>query len=280
VALKEYVARPACPSANTNKRRRRFLAILDVPGFLAQCYHVLLHLNVVQLPPDCLLKPTKRQSAFRMKQMTRSTAMFSCVRLLISPALQYKRIITGSGDHTAKVWEAADGKELLTLKGHSDQVRSVAFSRDDQRIATGSDDKTAEVWNAASPKQVAVWQEEERAADQHLAALQRERTGEADRQVVVRARDSIKQWLIFAPIPLANGQSGTAGLDIEQIQGEGQLRPRTTHHGFQVDEDTVPDITLSAGLNVLVFKVVNEPADGWPLFASPMLRAIRSRGSR
>jgi len=83
--------------------------------------------------------------------------MFSCVRLLISPALQYKRIITGSGDNTAKVWEAADGKELLTLKGHSDQVRSVAFSRDGQRIATGSDDKTAEVWNAASPKPTTVF---------------------------------------------------------------------------------------------------------------------------
>ena len=29
-----------------------------------------------------------------------------------------QRIVTGSDDHTAKVWEAASGRELLTLKGH------------------------------------------------------------------------------------------------------------------------------------------------------------------
>lgn len=33
-------------------------------------------------------------------------------------------------------------------------------------------------------------------------------------------------------------------------------------HGLIVDEDMVPDITLNAGLNVLVFKVVNEKT-GW-----------------
>ena len=31
-----------------------------------------------------------------------------------------QRIVTGSMDQTAKVWEAASGKELLTLKGHSE----------------------------------------------------------------------------------------------------------------------------------------------------------------
>ena len=33
-------------------------------------------------------------------------------------------------------------------------------------------------------------------------------------------------------------------------------------HGFVADQDRVPDITLNAGLNVLVFKVVNETG-GW-----------------
>ena len=38
-------------------------------------YQVLLRLNVVELLPDLLFKPTKRRSALRMKQMTRSTAV-------------------------------------------------------------------------------------------------------------------------------------------------------------------------------------------------------------
>ena len=33
-----------------------------------------------------------------------------------------QRIVTGSGDHTAKVWEAASGRELLTLKGHGGEI--------------------------------------------------------------------------------------------------------------------------------------------------------------
>ena len=65
-----------------------------------------------------------------------------------------KRIVSGSFDGTAKVWEAASGKELLALKGHSAAVWSVAFSLDSQRIVTGSFDQTARVWDAASGKEL------------------------------------------------------------------------------------------------------------------------------
>jgi WD40 repeat protein len=60
------------------------------------------------------------------------------------------------------VWEAAGGKELLTLKGHNRQISSVAFSPDGRRIVTGSWDRTAKVWKAATTQQVAAWQREER----------------------------------------------------------------------------------------------------------------------
>jgi tetratricopeptide (TPR) repeat protein len=89
--------------------------------------------------------------------------------------------LTGSWDGTAKLWEAASGEELLTLKGHSDQIEAVAFSPDGQRIVTGSDDGTAKVWEVATAKQVAAWQEEDRAAEQYVADL-RERK-EIDEQL-------------------------------------------------------------------------------------------------
>jgi eukaryotic-like serine/threonine-protein kinase len=267
-----------------------------------------------------------------------------------------QRILTGSNDETAKVWEADSGRELLTLKTHSNWVSSVAlspdgqridsnwvssvaFSPDGQRIVTGSWDQTAKVWTLATAKQAASWQAEERAAEQHLAALQREQSAEEDRQRVARARDegAIKRWLILAPIPLPPGLSGAEGLAIEQIEGEGRLRPKAEEMSsvgggnlkwrdmafasyeidfnaivgqgteysvayavtyieseadrtglvmlvgsddqariylnqreiyrelhpmsWEPDRDTVTGIKLKAGLNVLVFKVVNEQGD-------------------
>jgi WD40 repeat protein len=69
-------------------------------------------------------------------------------------SLDGQRIVTGSGDQTAKVWDSASGKELLTLKGHGGWVWSVAFSPDGQRIVTGSGDQTAKVWDSASGKEL------------------------------------------------------------------------------------------------------------------------------
>jgi WD40 repeat protein len=58
-----------------------------------------------------------------------------------------QRILTGSGDSTAKVWDADKGTELLTLKGHNNLVTSVDFSPDGKRILTGSQ-PSAKVWDA------------------------------------------------------------------------------------------------------------------------------------
>ena len=40
-----------------------------------------------------------------------------------------------------------EGKEIQTLKGHSNRVNSVAFSPDGKTIATGSGDNTVKLWN-------------------------------------------------------------------------------------------------------------------------------------
>ena len=65
-----------------------------------------------------------------------------------------KRLVTGSADKTAKVWDALTGKELLTLSGHTAAVNGVAFGPDGKRLATVSDDKTAKVWDALTGKEL------------------------------------------------------------------------------------------------------------------------------
>ena len=44
----------------------------------------------------------------------------------------------------------AAGTPLLTYKGHSDAVYSVAWSPDGKRLASASADRTVQVWEASS----------------------------------------------------------------------------------------------------------------------------------
>jgi eukaryotic-like serine/threonine-protein kinase len=59
-----------------------------------------------------------------------------------------RKLASGSDDRTAKVWDAATGRELLTLAGHAEWVYGVAFSPDGRRLATASGDSTAKLWDA------------------------------------------------------------------------------------------------------------------------------------
>ena len=48
------------------------------------------------------------------------------------------RIVTASWDKTARIWDAATGKEIAVLRGHEGAVCSAAFSPDGSRIVTAS----------------------------------------------------------------------------------------------------------------------------------------------
>ena len=53
-----------------------------------------------------------------------------------------KFLVSGSKDKTVKVWQVDTGKEIMTLKGHEDDITSVAISADGKLIASGSKDKS------------------------------------------------------------------------------------------------------------------------------------------
>ncbi len=72
-----------------------------------------------------------------------------------------QRIVTGSYDGTARVWDAETCRELIALHGHAYWVLGVAFSPDGERIVTGggewgSGKKTGEVmvWDARSGRRL------------------------------------------------------------------------------------------------------------------------------
>ena len=64
-----------------------------------------------------------------------------------------RRLASASFDGTVKVWDAATGREALTLGGHSGGVLSVAFSPDGMRLASAGSDGTVKLWDAANRRE-------------------------------------------------------------------------------------------------------------------------------
>ena len=58
-----------------------------------------------------------------------------------------RRVVSGSGDKTVRIWNSMTGEVEAELEGHTDSVMSVAFSQDGSRVVSGSGDKTVRIWN-------------------------------------------------------------------------------------------------------------------------------------
>lgn len=64
-----------------------------------------------------------------------------------------KRLVTGSWDGTARIWNAHTGKaELKLIGGHTGYVNNAVFSPHGEFVLTTSDDKTAKLWDAVKGK--------------------------------------------------------------------------------------------------------------------------------
>jgi WD40 repeat protein len=66
-----------------------------------------------------------------------------------------KRLISGSGDRTAIVWDVSTRRPTRRLYGHSGTIKAIAFTSDGDRAVTGGDDETLRLWNIADGKPIA-----------------------------------------------------------------------------------------------------------------------------
>jgi WD40 repeat protein len=64
-----------------------------------------------------------------------------------------RRVATASQDHTARVWDAVSGRELMQLK-HNNQVWQATFSPDGKWIVTASGDNVARIFDAATGRKL------------------------------------------------------------------------------------------------------------------------------
>eukprot|EP01117_Protostelium_nocturnum_P003347 TRINITY_DN1432_c0_g1_i1.p1 TRINITY_DN1432_c0_g1~~TRINITY_DN1432_c0_g1_i1.p1 ORF type:complete len:509 (-),score=192.37 TRINITY_DN1432_c0_g1_i1:62-1588(-) len=59
----------------------------------------------------------------------------------------YKDVtVSGSADHTIKIWRGTEGSPLKDLTGHNGVISCLEFN--EARIVSGSDDKTVKIWDA------------------------------------------------------------------------------------------------------------------------------------
>ena len=57
-----------------------------------------------------------------------------------------------------RLWDLVSGLPMLSLRGHSAAVTSIAFSPDGHTLASGSDDHTVRLWDLSTGKQKSVLQ--------------------------------------------------------------------------------------------------------------------------
>jgi WD40 repeat protein len=66
-----------------------------------------------------------------------------------------ERVVSGSWDGTARVWDVNTGETILTIKTRHKWARAVMYSPDSSKLATGGDtEKAVKIWDAKTGKRL------------------------------------------------------------------------------------------------------------------------------
>jgi WD40 repeat protein len=122
-------------------------------------------------------------------------------------------IVTAAGDGAARIWDAATGVLLRTLKNDRRAVVSAAFSPNGAHIVTVSKDGMARIWDTSSGRQL---------HGLHLGG--RGRTARYDhsgRRIVTASSNQVQVWNAHTGIRLASFQQPVAHLSSAEFSPDG-----------------------------------------------------------
>lgn len=107
---------------------------------------------------DGTIKEFNAKTSEKLKTLSKHRARVNSID--ISPAYEDDpkggKYIVSSGAGSIKLWSAVSGLELMSLKGHNDEVTSVHFSPNGKVIISTSKDGTVKFWDVSSGKLLAT----------------------------------------------------------------------------------------------------------------------------
>ncbi|MFN8564802.1 MAG: protein kinase [Anaerolineae bacterium] len=115
-------------------------------------YAALLAIRSLRDEYDSVADGALVEAAFKLPQRAFIGHSGVVYDVKFSPDGRY--ILTGSGDQTARLWDAATGEVVRTFSGDGGEVYAVAFSSDGTYIATGNEDHTVKLWDTATGQQI------------------------------------------------------------------------------------------------------------------------------
>jgi eukaryotic-like serine/threonine-protein kinase len=134
------------------------------------------------------------------------------------------KVLTTSDDHTARVWDATTGRELLVLR-HDGEVYNGTFSQDGLRIVTSSQDKTARVWDGHTG--TLIWTLE------HQDIVWQSRFSQDGRLVATACQDGTAQlWNAVTGERVGQPLKHESRVDGVTFSPDGHLLGTTTRNGL------------------------------------------------
>lgn len=153
------------------------------------------------------------------------------------------RIVTTSGDNTAKVWDAATGLLLGEPLQHEDGVSDARFSPDGKKVVTVSNEEKVRIWDATNGKRLS----------EPLRIK-----GIDTSSVTFRANGS--------PIAIAQGETTVQVWDIASGKPVGEtMRHVNGAMSAQFSPDGTRLVTAASGFSVQVWDVASSKPLGEPL---------------
>jgi WD40 repeat protein len=127
----------------------------------------------------------------------------------------------------AKVFDADTGKELLTLKGHTNSNWGLDFNSDGTRLVTAGRDGTARIWDAGTGKLLLTFKG-------HTSTIGAVHFSPDDARIVTSSADStVRIWDAFTARQLLEVAGYVASVEFTP-DGKRLVIPRDRGNGIQI----------------------------------------------